>query len=142
VAKSKAIAAYRGARALELSLAGWSYDAITAELGYKSRDSVSKAMWKAIDRRSAEGVEENRALELSRLDALQAAHWDRAVDGDTKAAEVVLNVIEKRCRLLGLDRPGKAAAGAGSVIAPGHEETYAAVLAEAQGGKPDGVGEG
>jgi hypothetical protein len=54
----------------------------------------------------------------------------------------VLGVIEKRIRLLGLDRPGKAAAGAGSVIAPGHEEAYAAALAEAQGRKPDGTGEG
>ena len=99
-------------------------------------------MWTAIDRRSAEGVEEYQALELSRLDALQAAHWDRAVHGDAKAAEVVLYVIEKRIRLLGLDRPGRAAAGAGSVIAPGHEDAYAAALAEAQGRKPDGTGEG
>ena len=51
-------------------------------------------------------------------------------------------MIEKRIRLLGLDRPGKATAGAGSVIAPGHQEAYAAALAEAQGRKPDGTGEG
>jgi hypothetical protein len=135
------LAAYRGARALELSLAGVPYDEITRELGYKSRGSVSKAMWKTIDRRATEGADAYRTLELQRLDALQSAHWESAVAGDVKAAELVLNVIEKRIRLLGLDRSDLRAGSGTSLVAPGCEETYAAVLAEAQERKRDGSGQ-
>jgi hypothetical protein len=104
MATSKAIAAYRGARALELAAAGVPYDQITTELGYRSSGAVSKAMWRTIDRRAAAGVEEYRAVELARLEALQRAHWAEAMAGGAASAEVVLSAIEKRIRLLGLDR--------------------------------------
>lgn len=45
-------------------------------------------------------------MELSRLDALQAAWWDQAVKfQDEKAANIVLSVMKTRHRLLGLDQP-------------------------------------
>lgn len=41
-------------------------------------------------------------LEMSRLDELQDAQWAAAMSGDTKAAEFILKVIDKRAKLLGL----------------------------------------
>ncbi len=53
----------------------------------------------------AEAVEEYRELELARLDALQAAHWPQAVAGSVRSADLVLRVIDRRIKLLGLDQP-------------------------------------
>ena len=119
MATAKAIAAYRGARALELSLAGVDQSQIARELGYRSSGAVSKALWRTINRRAAAGVDEYRALELERLDALQSAHWGKALDGDTKAAEVVLSVIDKRIKLLGLDRMADSSHAPGEVVDSG-----------------------
>lgn len=119
MATSKAIGAYRGARALELSLAGVTQPQIAHELGYRSSGAVSKALWRTINRRAADGVDEYRALELERLDALQTANWGKALDGDTKAAEVVLSVIDKRIKLLGLDRMADGSDAPGEVVDSG-----------------------
>lgn len=48
---------------------------------------------------------ELRALEVARLDALQASLWDNAQGGDARAANTILKLIDRRCRLLGLYRP-------------------------------------
>ena len=49
-----------------------------------------------MDGREAEAVNDHRALELERLDALQAGLWGRAVSGDVKAVNAVLRIIEQR----------------------------------------------
>lgn len=57
-----------------------------------------------MDSRVADAVEQHRTLELTRLDALQTALWEKAMNGDVKAALGVLRIIERRSRLLGLDK--------------------------------------
>jgi hypothetical protein len=52
-----------------------------------------------------DGVLEMRRLEGHRLDQLQAAHWDAALRGDFDATKVMLQVIERRCKLFGLNAP-------------------------------------
>lgn len=42
------------------------------------------------------------AMELQRLDALQASHWNQATAGDVRSAEFILKVIDKRAKMLGL----------------------------------------
>ena len=42
-------------------------------------------------------------MEMDRLDSLQAAVWDQAMDGDYKAVDTVLKVMNHRAKLLGLD---------------------------------------
>lgn len=44
------------------------------------------------------------ALELTRLDALQAAHWSMAEAGDINASKMVLELMKQRSRLLGLEQ--------------------------------------
>jgi len=43
-------------------------------------------------------------LELERLDAMQAAIWDDAMNGHLGAIDRVLKIMERRAKLLGLDQ--------------------------------------
>jgi hypothetical protein len=42
-----------------------------------------------------------------RLDELQVAVWDRAINGDLPAAHCALKIMDRRAKLLGLDKPEK-----------------------------------
>jgi hypothetical protein len=57
---------------------------------------------KALKERPVEGVDELRALELDRLDSLHEVVWPKALAGDLGAASVILRIMDKRARLLGL----------------------------------------
>ena len=48
---------------------------------------------------------ELRSLEVERLDNLQLAVWQKALDGDVHAGSLAIRVIMARCRLLGLEGP-------------------------------------
>ena len=109
----------REARAVQLALARRSYDDIAKELGFANRSGAWKSVHRALKREVVEGARDLRDVEMARLDALQAAYWSRAVDGDVKAATIVLRVIERRSRLLGLDRVEQAGAPNSLVIGGG-----------------------
>ena len=100
--KSLAQARIKRVRALELVAEGKSYDEIALAVGYSHRGSAHRAVFKALDDREAEDVDHLRAIELARLDALQVALWDRAMDGDVEAVLAVLRIMDRRIRLLGL----------------------------------------
>ena len=68
---------------------------------------VSKAYKRALTRHPHATIDEHRELELNRLDALQRTYWQLAVNGNLRAAEFVLRVIDKRAKLLGLEAPLK-----------------------------------
>ena len=42
-----------------------------------------------------------------RLDEMQFAVWDRAINGDLPALSCVLKIMDRRAKLLGLDKPEK-----------------------------------
>jgi hypothetical protein len=96
-----------------MRLKGVPYEEIAVILDYATEDSDGiHAARKDFTRacRAAAALEQEaadtwRETERQRLDALQAAYWDAAVDGNTKAAEVVLKCITDRRKLLGIDAP-------------------------------------
>jgi hypothetical protein len=98
-----AIAEYRKARSVELALQGVPYDDIAKSVGYSNRGTAWRTVTKALRERVDVAVAGFRQLELSRLDALQHAHWDRALAGDIPSANLVLRVMGQRSRLLGLE---------------------------------------
>ena len=106
--RDRALASARKLRAIELKMQGLNYQQIADELGYTNRGTVYKIIRDAQASRLSEAVETQRELELARLDALQAALWPDAMAGDVQASHAALKVIEARCRLLGLIRPGRA----------------------------------
>ncbi len=91
-------------RAVELAIEGRSYDEIAREVGFSHRGSAHRAVYKALREREIHAVDDLRQVELDRLDALQSAIWEGAVNGDTTAAQVVLRIIDQRIRLLGLEQ--------------------------------------
>jgi hypothetical protein len=73
-----------------------------------SEQRAHKIVSMELDRLNAERSEAAAAvaqLEAARLDALHLAYWQKAVEGDTDAANIVLKVAGRRAKLLGLDQP-------------------------------------
>lgn len=75
-------------------------------------------------------------LEMARLDALQSAHWDKAIDGNLAAADFCRKVITDRVRILGLDQSTVRddAAKVRTIVVYGNGEEYVAALQQAAGG--------
>jgi hypothetical protein len=98
--------AYRAAEACRLRARGLSYPAISCAMGIPIMtvyDMVRGAVASCV---RPERAEAERALELQRLDALQAAVFNRAAHGDAKAINAVLAIMDHRARLLGLAKAG------------------------------------
>src|SRR3972149_6778053 len=94
----------RTARAIELRMAGFTYDSIAEQLGYASKSGASHAVHRALTRMIREPTEQLRDLELDRLDTLQRSLWSVARGGDVAAVDRILKIMERRAKLLGLDR--------------------------------------
>jgi hypothetical protein len=101
--------AERRVKALSLRKAGASYRAIGERLGV-SYQTASEDIAFGLKELAAEQRAETaelRALEAVRLDALQAACWQQAMNGNLKAVQTAVRIFERRARLLGLDlQPG------------------------------------
>lgn len=99
-------------------MAGWTLEAIAAELGYADKSGVRYVLDKWVDDHAPtqESIAELRQRRLAQLDHLHAAHWPQAVgvrDPETgdwmrapseKSAELLLKIAERKARLCGLDR--------------------------------------
>jgi len=78
------------------------------ELGYSSVTHVSVDISRARAASKAqlsESVEELRDLQSDRLERLLAAAWKNALKGDTKAIDAASRLIERLCKLRGLEAP-------------------------------------
>lgn len=92
------------AEAVRLRSAGLTYRQIAERMGCDP-STAHRRCNRALAAQPAEAVSEYRALELERLDALQAALWPAAIGGDVRAVRGVLEVMTRRSKLLGLDKP-------------------------------------
>lgn len=95
----------REAAVVQLRIAGNTFDQIATQLGLSGRSSANRIYRRVLDATVAEPAAELRQLEGARLDALQAQWWPRAVDGNYRAAQIILKLMERRARLFGLDAP-------------------------------------
>lgn len=113
---SKAVGAEvanRRAALIQMRLKGVSYDEIALQLGYATdeSDGIANARkdftraCRAASTLEQEAADTWRETERQRLDTLQSAYWDDALDGNTKSADVVLKCISDRRKLLGIDAP-------------------------------------
>ena len=96
----------RELKALDLRLAGASYRQIGVQLSV-SHVQAFRDVQRVLREIAKEPALEVRAVELGRLDKLMLAHWPRAIRGDVKATTLVLQIMDRRVRLLGLDSPQK-----------------------------------
>ena len=97
----------RDARVYELRIQGNTLEQIASEVGYSGPSGAWQAHQRIKSEWIFESIEEARQLELMRLDELQVAVWDRAINGDLPAAHCVLKIMDRRAKLLGLDKPEK-----------------------------------
>ena len=102
--------ANRRDQACKLRMAGASYDDIARQLRYASRGAAYTDITRALERnvvQLGQTAEVLRQQELERLDRLQLALWQQAMAGDTRSAETVLRIMDRRARVLGLDAPAR-----------------------------------
>jgi hypothetical protein len=97
---------------------------IAEQTGYSSGSGALKAYMRAIKRQQKEPVDAALFMELERLDLLQEVYWEPAIQGNMRAGEFVLRIMDRRAKFLGLDAPTKIQAevvnydgGAGSIDA-------------------------
>ncbi len=95
--------AERDAQACRLRSAGLTYAKIAEQLGFASAGNAYGAVIRALRDVVEESVEQLRTLEVMWLDRLQAAIWPAALAGDLKAVDRVVRIVDRRCKLLGLD---------------------------------------
>lgn len=102
---NKAQRAERVQSAFELRKAGKTLRQIAEILGMsheQARIDIQGVMTNLIEESKAD-AREILALELARLDDMQFGIWADARRGDKKAVDIVLRIMERRARLLGLD---------------------------------------
>jgi len=89
------------AKAVEMKLAGRPYSEIGPALGLSSVRAfqlVREAMQEAVTVPASELLQ----VELERLDRLTSAVWAKAIAGDHGEIDMVLKLMDRRARLLGL----------------------------------------
>ncbi len=94
---------------LALRLEGLSHRQIASRLGIAPSSAYKRVRHAldAVNERNAAAAERLRTLELLRLDALQDAVWEQALEGEATFLSRVLTIMERRAKLLGLDVPTK-----------------------------------
>lgn len=99
---SALVASYRKARAVELAMAGLSYDQIAHELGYANRGTAWRTVQSALKERRFAAVDAYRDAELNRLNRLGDRYERRCLAGELRAVNGFIRVFDQRMRLMGL----------------------------------------
>lgn len=89
---------------VRLRRTGWSVEHI-AKVVQVPIEKVEDFIKDHIATYNPETAEQLRTLEGQRLDRLQRAVWARAMEGDLKAVDRVLRIINTRCELFGINKP-------------------------------------
>lgn len=100
-------AVMRQTQAMQLRLAGAEYPEIARQLGYNSKVAAYKGVMAGLKRTQQEPADELRKVILGRLNRLLLAVWQPAIAADVKAVTAAMGIIERICRLMGLDAPLK-----------------------------------
>ena len=110
--KAQRIAAKeKRARTLELRKAGITYQEISDALGIPL-SSVGRYVQQGIaewQKQTEQDAGEIVALEIARIDRMLRGLWNRAKAGDDAAVDRVIKLMDRRAKLLGLDKPAKVA---------------------------------
>lgn len=104
----RAATAERRRKAIAMKLAGATYEQIATALGYASRGAACVDIQRALEQSLAE---QHRDAEVMRhelvlqLEQVKRAMWPAMLNGDTKAADVVLKAVDRIAKLVGADAP-------------------------------------
>lgn len=101
----------RQGKAIELRIAGATYDQIAKALGYADRSGAHCAVNAVLKRRESAQAAELRALEDERLDLALRKVTPGVVAGDLRAVEMLLRIHDRRVKLHGLAAPERVLLG-------------------------------
>lgn len=118
----------RAMRAVELRVQGQTYAQIADALDYSDESGARHAVSRLLARREAEGKDELRAVHSARLEGVLSAHWPAATSGDTDAARIVLQTLDRIAKLYGLDAPTRVAVGSESLTTIGFANEAARLI--------------
>jgi len=106
------------ARVMYLRRSGASHSDIARALKI-SEKSVNRAIRNVVrrlEKRAADDVLTLRHMELERLDELQRALWKQAKDGDPGAIKLILQIMERRSKYIGLDAKEEKSKDSGTFV--------------------------
>jgi len=104
--KSRTLALARQSEAVALFRRGSTFEQIASTVGFANRGTAHRVVTRAYRDQLVEDIDQHRAMEIRRLDAIQAALWECMELGDVCAAKLILEVCRERSKLLGLyDHP-------------------------------------
>ncbi len=78
---------------------------IADRIGYHSKQAVWKATTSLLERQEREVTAEWRAFHLARLERLLLAVWQDALDGDDRAGQQALRIVQEIGRTTGASGP-------------------------------------
>lgn len=96
-------ASARAAEALELRLSGLGYAEIAERLGYSDKSGAWRAVEGELREIRREKATEAVDIDITRLDKVLNAVWQKALDGDPVAIDRVLKVLDRRAKYFDLD---------------------------------------
>jgi len=86
-------------------MSGATLQQIADRLGYNSRQAVWKATTSLLERQEREATAEWQAFHLARLERLLLAVWQDAIDGDDRAGQQALRIVQEIGRTIGVSGP-------------------------------------
>tara|TARA_R100001086_G_scaffold155269_1_gene82920 strand:+ start:272 stop:784 length:513 start_codon:yes stop_codon:yes gene_type:complete len=92
-------------QALELRMAGRTWQEIADHLGYAGHTGAYEAVKVALSRSNHEAVQDYRNLTLGRLTKILQVHWPLMLQADPVASKLCLQTIKDMRELMGLDSP-------------------------------------
>lgn len=100
---SKILAKEKQRQALELRKGGASYPAIAQALGYGDPSGARKAVEAAMKQVTQEPAVELKTLNIERLNHMLLTLWPKVQQGDERAIDTSLRVLDKIDRLMGTE---------------------------------------
>lgn len=102
-------AAQRVALAIKLRSTKMTYESIAAQCGYSNASACRKAVMRELDRCVVKAVDDLRLEELDSLEKLELECWRIFADKERKrgqlfAVDRILQIKDRRAKLMGLDR--------------------------------------
>ena len=94
-------------QALELRMAGRTWQEIADHLGYKSHTGAYEAVKVALSRSNHEAAADYRSLTIGRLTKILQVHWPLMLQADNNSTRLCLQTIKDMREVLGLDSPSK-----------------------------------
>lgn len=141
-AGARILAKEKQRQALELRKGGASYAAIAQALGYGDQSAARKAVVKAFSEIIQEPAVEVKTIQIERLNHMLLTMWPKVQQGDERAIDTSLRVMDKIDRLMGTEAVVTATLNVnqttGILVIDGSKEDYLRSLKQMSGIAGDG----